>query len=152
MKKYALFTVLIFSVFFLHAQENTLTKNALFKGAEATLDHYKAIYQLDSNKPEIINKTFRNIRNVLEDPRLKGKIAIELVTFSGGTEVMLSTSVYKDQLIDLIEKGVQISQCTNSLKERNLKADDMYAFIAFVPSGNGELVIRGSQGWVIIKP
>ena len=152
MIKYILFIVFVFSIFFLHAQDNTLEKNASFKGAEATKEQYKAIYQLDSNKPEIIKKTFRNIRNVLEDPRLKGKITIELVTFSGGTEAMLQTSDYKDQLIDLINKGVQLSQCTNSLKERNLKKEDIYPFIAFVPSGNGELIIRASQGWVIVKP
>lgn len=139
---------------FTQAQDSkvSLANNAKFEGAKTTLTHYKVIYQLDTNKPEIVKKAFRNIRNVLTDPRLEGKISVELVTFSGGTEVMLKISDYKEDLIDLIGKGVQVSQCTNSLKERNLTKADIYPFIAFVPSGNGELVIRGSEGWVIIKP
>ena len=154
MRKIVLLAALISLGICVKGQENTvsLQHNAAYKGADATLGHYKAIYQLDSNKPETVKKAFRNIRNVLEDPRLKGKITVELVTFSGGTEVMLKTSAYKEDLIDLINKGVQVAQCTNSLKERNLNKEDIYTFIAFVPSGNGELIIRAAEGWVIIKP
>jgi len=123
-----------------------------FTGAKAELAGYNAIYQLDSNDPKIINKAIRNINNTLEDPRLKGKITIELVAFSGGTDAMLKGSSYETQLKDLYNKGVILAQCHNSLVEKGLNENNIYDFVAVVPSGNGELVIRGSQGWVIIKP
>ena len=63
-----------------------------FTGAEAKLKSYKAIYQLDSNDPKIIEKAIRNINNALDDPRLQGKLQIELITFSGGTEAYLKSS------------------------------------------------------------
>ncbi|QNL52205.1 DsrE family protein [Olivibacter sp. SDN3] len=129
-----------------------LQKNLQFKGAEATKTEYNAIFQLDTNNPEIVKKTFRNIRNVLTDKRLIGKLTIELVTFSGGTDVMLKSSPYIDDLKDMISKGVQVAQCENSLRERNLTKEDILGFIPYVPSGNGELIIRASQGWVVIKP
>lgn len=132
--------------------ENKLKENAQFTGAVAHNKHYKAIYQLDSNNPDIIKKAFRNIKNVLNDPRLEGKIEVELITFSGGTEVMLKDSGYEDALKELIAKGVRVAQCTNSLHERNLKKEQLFDFIGYVPSGNGELVIRASEGWVIVKP
>ncbi len=154
MRKIMLIAAIVLGGYAAQAQDTAslLKKNVQFQGAEATLPSYKAIYQLDTNNPDQVKKAFRNIRNVLNDPRLKGKISVELITFSGGTEVMLKTSAYEDDLKDLITKGVQVSQCTNSLQERNLTKAQIYDFIAYVPSGNGELVIRAADGWVIIKP
>lgn len=134
-------------------QEEVLTKNASYQGATAKSKNYHAIYQLDSNDPKIIEKAIRNINNVLDDPRLKGKITLELITFSGGTEAFLkSSSKYEEQFKKLIARGVLVAQCTNSLKERNLTKDQLFDFIGYVPSGNGELIIRAHQGWTIVKP
>ncbi|GAA4145634.1 hypothetical protein GCM10022216_29750 [Sphingobacterium kyonggiense] len=153
--------ILMLSIFMLclsaHAQQtkpvkNNLQKNAEFVGATTHLKQYKAIYQLDSNQPDVVKKAFRNINNVLNDPRLKGKLQLELITFSGGTEVMLKDSPYEKDLKKLIDQGVIVAQCNNSLQERNLVKDQLYDFIGYVPSGNGELVIRAAEGWVIVKP
>ncbi|MBK0381828.1 DsrE family protein [Pedobacter sp. SD-b] len=123
-----------------------------FTGAKADLAGYNAIYQLDTNDPKIIDKAFRNIKNALADPRLNGKLHIELVAFSAGTDVMVKGSTYQSQLKDLLDKGVILAQCRNSLIEKGLKENSIFDFVSIVPSGNGELIIRGSQGWVIIKP
>ena len=141
----------------LYAQDNKtmetkLTANAQYQGVEAHKKHYQVIYQLDSNNPDIIKKAIRNINNLLNDPRLKGKVEVELITFSGGTEALLKTSAFETQIKDLINKGVRVAQCSNSLQERNLTKEQMFDFIGYVPSGNGELVIRGSEGWTIVKP
>lgn len=135
------------------AQTAALERNREFAGADADLPEYKAIYQLDTNNPQIVKKAIRNINNVLNDPRLKGKVQIELVTFSGGTETFLKDkSEYGDAIKGLIEKGVIVAQCENSLAERGLTKDQLFDFIGYVPSGNGELIIRAKQGWVIVKP
>ncbi|WP_400261659.1 DsrE family protein [Sphingobacterium sp. SG20118] len=134
-------------------QDEVLLKNASFQGATADKKAYHAIYQLDSNDPKTIEKAIRNINNVLDDPRLKGKLTLELIAFSGGTEAFLkSSSKYEEQFKKLITRGVVVAQCTNSLKERNLTKEQLFDFIGYVPSGNGELVIRAHQGWTIVKP
>ena len=127
-------------------------KNKAFTGATATQKSYKAIYQLDTNDPKTIEKTIRNINNALTDPRLKGKVQIELVAFSGGTDAYLKTGKYENELRSLVEKGVIVAQCHNTLVERRISPDQIYDFIAIVPSGNGELIIRQAQGWSIVKP
>lgn len=132
--------------------DEDLLENTKFTGATTTKNTYKAIYQLDSNDPQTIKKAFRNIKNALQDERLKNKLTIHLITFSGGTEVMRTNSLYIADIKALIRQGVQVSQCTNSLKERNLTRADILPFIAYVPSGNGELIIRASEGWAVIKP
>ncbi len=135
-----------------NAQSNALEKNKAFTGAVAKQKQYNAIYQLDSNDPKVITKAIRNINNALKDPRLTGKLQIELVAFSGGTEALLKGSDYEDDLKSLVEKGVIVAQCNNSLHERNISADKLYDFIAIVPSGNGELILREAEGWAIVKP
>ncbi len=133
-------------------KENTVENNKAFQGAVAEQSSYKAIYQLDTNDPKIIEKAIRNINNVLDDPRLKGKLEIELITFSGGTEAYLLGSKFEEPLKKLIQRGVTVAQCLNSLKERNLTKAQLFDFVGYVPSGNGELIIRSAQGWTVIKP
>lgn len=128
------------------------TENQKFDGAVAGRENYNAIYQLDTDDSKIVNKAFRNINNALEDRRLIGKLKIELVAFSAGTNVMLKGSPYEATLKSLLQKGVIIVQCNNSLIEQGLKREQLYPFIGVVPSGNGELIIRSAQGWAIIKP
>jgi intracellular sulfur oxidation DsrE/DsrF family protein len=153
MKKLILFSFLaVLMSTSVRSQTKALDQNREFTGAKANLKDYHAIYQLDSNDPKIINKALRNISNALEDPRLKGKIHLELIAFSGGTDAYLKGSAYEDQLKELVEKGVIVSQCNNTLKERKISRDQLYDFIAVVPSGNGELIIRQAQGWSVIKP
>lgn len=134
------------------ATESSFEQNRFYVGAEATKESYKAIYQMDSNNPDLIKKAIRNIKNLIEDPRLKGKVDVELVAFSGGTEALMKTSEYEAALRELFTRGVIIAQCLNTLKERKLEKSQFFDFVAFVPSANGELVIRGAEGWVIIKP
>ncbi|GAC1595296.1 MAG: hypothetical protein NVS3B8_08750 [Chitinophagaceae bacterium] len=132
--------------------DKALDKNRSFTGATASKKSYHAIYQLDNNDPKIIEKAIRNMNNALNDPRLIGKIEIELIAFGGGTEAYMKGSKYEEDLKSLVQKGVIVSQCNNTLKERKINRDQLYDFIAIVPSGNGELIIRQAEGWSVIKP
>ena len=127
-------------------------ENQKFEGAIAGRENYYAIYQLDTDDEKTVNKAFRNINNTLTDARLSGKIKIELVAFSSGTKVMLKGSTYEAQLRDLLQKGVILVQCNNSLVEQGLNRNQLLPFVGVVPSGTGELIIRSAQGWAIIKP
>lgn len=132
--------------------QDALALNKEYTGAKPTLTVYRVIYQLDSGSPEIIKKAIRNISNLLNDPRLQGKLEVELVAFSGGTEAFKKNSEYEEAIKKLVNQGVKVAQCLNTLKERNIKKSELYDFLAFVPTGNGELVIRSQQGWTVIKP
>lgn len=134
-----------------NAQQN-FEQNKAYTGAVAKAKVYKAIYQMDNGSPEIIKKTIRNINNLLKDPRLKGKIQVELIAFSGGTEAYRKGSEYEEGIRNLVAQGVIVAQCLNTLQERKIDKSELYDFLAFVPTGNGELVIRSKEGWTIIKP
>ena len=134
------------------ADSSKLAANRAFTGAKSTSKTYKVIYQLDSKDPMIIHKAIRNINNALNDPRLKGHLEIELVTFAGGTDAVLKGSEYENDLKALVMSGVTVAQCANSMREKNITRDQIFDFIAVVPSGNGELIIRQDEGWSIVKP
>ena len=156
MKKSFLF-VFVFNLFAVAmyaqtGQPDALKVNAAFTGAKAVKKTYNAVYQLDNNDPKVIEKAIRNINNALNDPRLAGKLKIELIAFSGGTDAYLKGSKYENDLKALVERGVIVAQCNNTLHERKISRDQLYDFIAVVPSGNGELILRQAEGWAVVKP
>ena len=123
-----------------------------FTGAQANLKSYKALYVLNSGDEKHITGTLRNIKNVLEDPRLKGKLKVELIVFGDGVSVYQKTGNFEQTLRDLQAKGVILAQCENTLRERKIDKNSLFDFISFVPTGNGEIVIRDHQGWTIVHP
>ncbi|GAA4028199.1 hypothetical protein GCM10022409_10350 [Hymenobacter glaciei] len=127
-------------------------KAAAFQGAPATKSHYRAVYQLDSDDPRLISQTLHNMKNALEDPRLKGKLELELVVFSRGTTVFKKDQPYEADVLVLQQAGVILTQCANSMKAYKLTKDDMLPYISIVPTGNGELILRQTEGWAIVHP
>lgn len=126
--------------------------NAGFQGAVATLKSYKALYILNQSDDKKIRAVIRNINNAMEDPRLKGKLEAELVVFGDGVEVFKKSNNYDTLLLKLQQKGVILAQCLNTLKERKINKDELWPFISYVPTANGEIIIRQYQGWATIHP
>lgn len=122
------------------------------EGAVATQAHYKAIYFLDDSVSNKIQLTLRNIDNALEDERLKGKLEIELVAFGQGYTIYQKTKPYEQQLLALQKKGVILAVCNNTVKAFHVDKATLFPFIGYVPSGNGEIIIRGADGWVVVHP
>ncbi|MBW3127131.1 hypothetical protein [Hymenobacter profundi] len=123
---------------------------ARFHGATARKAHYRAIYQLNSNDPKVIAKTLQALQAALADPRLKGKLALELVVFSGGTAAFRKNQPYEADVLALQQAGVILAQCENSMKAQSLTKDDMLPYISYVPTANGELIIRQAEGWSLV--
>jgi hypothetical protein len=151
MKKIIL-SLLVFSALLSIQHAVAQTEAPQFAGAEAVKSHYKALYFVNDADPKKIKGTIRNINNVLEDERLKGKVEIELVAFGDGVAMFEIANPYQDALLALQKKGVILAQCSNTVRERNIDKSTLFSFISYVPSGNGEIIIRGADGWVIVHP
>ena len=96
-----------------------------FQGAIADKAQYNVIYQLDSNDPKMIRMTLRNISNTLDDPRLKGRLQVELVTFGGGIMAFRRNQPYETELLALKKKGVILAQCLNTMRERKITKQEL---------------------------
>lgn len=123
-----------------------------FHGAVANKKTYNALYILNQSDEKKVKAVLRNITNALEDPRLKGKIHVELVAFGDGVELFKKNNHYDTLLMTLQHKGVLLAQCLNTIKERKISKDELWPFISYVPSGNGEIIIRQYQGWATVHP
>ncbi|NTE00391.1 hypothetical protein G6M26_30600 [Agrobacterium tumefaciens] len=132
----------------LFAQE----KASQYVGAIAKKKTYKALYVLNSADEKHISGTLRNMNNALEDLRLKGKLELELIAFGDGVAVYLKNGKFLDQLNILRNKGVILAQCENTIRERKIDKSSLFDFINYVPSGNGEIIIRSAEGWAIVHP
>ncbi len=124
----------------------------IYKGADAHLKNYKALYVLNSADEKKINGTLRNMKNAWNDPRLKGKLELELIAYGDGVKVYDKSGPFEEQLKALQKAGVILAQCENTIRERNIDKSTLFPFINYVPSGNGEIIIRGADGWVIVHP
>ena len=152
MKKITLALMLAASLLATKGFSQSTKEPAEFHGASANLKAYKALYILNSSDEKKIKGTLRNINNALEDPRLKGKLEVELVAFGDGVEVFKKTAHYDTLLTNLQKKGVLLAECENTVRERKINKDDLLSFISYVPSGNGEIIIRQYQGWATVHP
>ncbi|MDB5000575.1 MAG: hypothetical protein JWR76_1652 [Mucilaginibacter sp.] len=152
MKKYTLILAAFIFLTFVKTASAQQTDPAAFTGATAKLKHYNALYILNSNDDKKIKGLLRNMDNALEDPRLKGKLHIELIAFGDGVAVYMKSGTYEQALKDLQAKGVVLAQCSNTIKERKIDKNDLFPFISYVPSGNGEIIIRQYEGWAVVHP
>jgi intracellular sulfur oxidation DsrE/DsrF family protein len=128
------------------------TASAAFTGAQATLKNYKALYVINSGDEKKITGTLRNLKNALDDPRLKGKLDVELIAFGDGVAVYQKSGVFEKTLLELQSRGVILAQCENTVRERHIDKNTLFDFIGYVPSGNGEIIIRQYQGWAVVHP
>lgn len=128
------------------------TATSTFTGAQASLKNYKALYVINSGDEKKIAGTLRNIKNALEDPRLKGKLEVELIAFGDGVAVYQKSGSFEKTLLELQSRGVLLAQCENTITERRIDKETLFSFISYVPSGNGEIIIRQYQGWAVVHP
>ena len=150
MKKYTL--ILAAFALMLLAKPATAQTNAVFTGAKPMLKSYNALYILNSSDDKKIKATLRNLDNALEDPRLKGKLHVELIAFGDGVSVFMKSNPYEETLKKLQDKGVILAQCSNTIHERKIDKNELFDFISYVPSGNGEIILREYEGWATVHP
>ncbi|PVH24703.1 DsrE family protein [Sphingobacterium corticibacter] len=131
------------------AQQKTDT---VFEPAKAYKKHYNALYILNEADDKNVRGILRNINNVLTDPRLKGKLHIEVIAFSDGVEMYKKTNSYQELLLALKSKGVVFVQCEKTMAERKIGKNELFDFVNYVPSGNGEIILRQYEGWAIVHP
>lgn len=111
---------------------------------------HRIIMQLTTSDTLAHKSTLKQIHNLKEG--WGQNVEIELVCHGPGLNLLRkSTSRLEKQLLNLKEKGVVIYACENTLKERNIPREDIFAEFNFVKMGIGEIVEKQEQGWSYIK-
>lgn len=131
---------------------NDKQNNKQLTEAENSVETYKALYVVNSIDDKRVKAALRNMNNVLGDPRLKDKLELQLIVFSDGVDIYKEGSPYYEDLKSLHEKGVTLSQCEKTLTQRNINKSELFPFVSYVPTGNGEIILRQYEGWAIVYP
>jgi intracellular sulfur oxidation DsrE/DsrF family protein len=128
-------------------------ETGVFHGAQPTKDRYRAVYQLNTADTAVIRHALANIQNALNDPRLKGKLEVELVVYGGAVATYRKDKPYFEKEVTSLQKqGVIMAMCENTMRIRKISRDELFPIISYVPTANGELIIREQEGWAIIRP
>ncbi len=120
----------------------------LFLSADLPAQH-KIAWDIESSDTALQRGLYRQINNVLTAaPDTK----IELVFHGKAIYAMLTdTGYYKEQIMDLVKKGVLFAVCNNSLKSRNIDPKRVMPQTIIVPVAVLELVKKQEEGWAYIK-
>ena len=92
-----------------------------------------------------------NIKNLIDD--LGEDVEVELVVNGGGIKLFLQdTSPIKNNVQTIVDLGVKIAVCRNSMRHFELEETAFLKVVNFVPSGVGELTRKQTEGWSYIRP
>lgn len=92
----------------------------------------------------------RNVGNLLED--LGPGTAVELVVHGAGIGLCLSSSPHAQSVQRLIDAGVVVVACRNTLTAKQIDLDELGRGVTVVPAGIGELVRKQRAGWAYVRP
>lgn len=110
---------------------------------------YKILFHL--NDEVKVEDTLKNIVNLLKD--IEEEIEVELVVHSKAIYSFRKNKNVNKHIIDmLIDKGVTIVLCRNTLMDLNLTEGDFIPGISIVPTAMGEITKKQCEGWGYIKP
>lgn len=112
---------------------------------------YKTIFHFEDE--EKIAKLLNNVMNLLDDmEEVNEEITIEVLANADAVHVFKKEN--KDNQADfkkLVQQGVTICVCQNSLGSRDISEDSLVEDIKIVRSGVGELTRKQQDGWAYIK-
>jgi hypothetical protein len=77
---------------------------------------------------------------------------IEVVCQGGGIEMLMtSKSKATNSIADWASKGVTFAVCNNTMRNRNVKKEDLLSQAVVVPSAIIELTLKQEEGWAYVK-
>ncbi len=111
----------------------------------------RIVIQVSDNDPAKWNLALNNARNLQADLG-KDNVAIELVAYGPGINMLKAESAVANRITEAMGGGVKVVACENTMRGAKLSKPDMVAGIGYVPAGVVELMQRQQQGWAYLRP
>ncbi|ARM74894.1 DsrE family protein [Acidianus manzaensis] len=107
---------------------------------------YRVIVQVkDLDKAPQSIKSVINLYNDLKD------VQIEVVFHQSAIRSLVKDSPLENSIMDLINKGIVVVGCMNSINSLNIDSNSLISGIKIVQSGVGEVVRKQSEGWIYLS-
>ena len=119
--------------------------------AQSTAAAHKLVMQVSDNDPAKWDLALNNARNVQTELG-KDSVDIEIVAYGPGINMLKLDSVVGGRVSEAVKAGVKVVACEITMRNQNVKRDDMLTDIGYVDSGVVELMRRQRQGYAYVRP
>lgn len=108
------------------------------------------VVHLDEGGTDKHRAVLRNVSNLVTD--LGDEVTVELVAHGPGVGVCLVDSSVAGEVQELIDRGVVVAACENTLEGNGVTNERLARGVVTVPSGVGELVRKQQSHWAYVRP
>jgi intracellular sulfur oxidation DsrE/DsrF family protein len=112
---------------------------------------HHVVFQLSEESGPAWGAIALHVNNTMKSLAEDGGSEVEIVFYGPGLLMLKkSNTAYEERLEQLSKSGVKLLACRNAMKSRNIKTEDMFAFVGQVDSGIAEMVRKQEAGWAYI--
>jgi intracellular sulfur oxidation DsrE/DsrF family protein len=120
------------------------------KAQTARRPEHRIVMQLTSGDTTSYNGLMKQLRNLTTG--WGDSVQIEVVCHGPGLNLLLTAKTQHSEKIYAFQKqGIRFVACENTLRERNIRKEEVLPGMDYVPMGIAEIVIKQEQGWSYIK-
>jgi intracellular sulfur oxidation DsrE/DsrF family protein len=113
---------------------------------------HHAVFQMTDPKGDEWDHLLAHVINMRKAFATDGGVEIEVVFFGAGLDMLRKTNIDDAAIFaDFATQGVKLAACQNSMRDRNVKTEDLFPFASQVDSGVAELVRKQEAGWAYLK-
>lgn len=111
----------------------------------------RTVFHVPEGDEAYAERAFGNAANLLADDTVDVEAA--LVANGDGVAHLLTDASPADRVRDLLEAGVDVCACGNTIRQRDgIAESDLLDGVSVVSSGMGELTRRQADGYAYVRP
>jgi uncharacterized protein len=111
----------------------------------------RLLIQISDENPKVWGLALANARNVRHDLG-PDNVQIEIVVYGPAIRMLEAESDWRDRVTQVIDEGIRVIACENTMASLKLKRDDMLGGVDFVKTGLAHVMRRELEGWAYARP
>lgn len=144
---FSIVSLLLFSASsFAQQKNNNKSTGKVYKSTAV----HRVVMQLSSGDSVVHKGLINNLRNLKAG--WGDSVQVEVVVHGPGIDfVHKDRSTQQKEIQEMIDKGIEIVVCKNTMTQKNVPSEKLLPRIGIVPMGVGEIIMKQEQGWSYIK-
>lgn len=119
--------------------------------AQQTAQRSRVVIQMSDGDVAKWTLALNNAKNIQTDLGA-ANVDVEIVAYGPGIGMLRLESPLGGRVDEMLNGGVKVVACENTMKGQKLTHADMLANIGYVPAGVIEIMQKQQQGWSYIRP
>jgi len=111
----------------------------------------RLLIQISDYNPKVWGLALANARNVRHDLG-PDKVEIEIVVYGPAIRMLEMDSDWRDRVTQVIDEGIRVIACENTMASMKLTRNDMLGGVEFVKTGLAHVMKRELEGWAYARP